>query len=144
MNFREENWSKIKTLFLNSQRELRNNRMKSIVLMIREILKMLNQYAVDYPTFPVNQRCFHLIVILAGCWAAKTSRQTFGIRMVYREIICKSTGVFFITFSWSIQSVDFQRNGTHITACNEWTPNTRHSFGSEMPVRTVSQKFIRP
>ena len=24
---------------------------------------MLNQYAVDYPTFPVNQRCLHLIVI---------------------------------------------------------------------------------
>ena len=27
---------------------------------------MLNQYAVDYPTLPVNQRYFHLIVILAG------------------------------------------------------------------------------
>ena len=26
---------------------------------------------------------------------------------------------------------------TYITACNEWKPNT--SFGSEMPVRTVSQ-----
>ena len=31
---------------------------------------------------------------------------------------------------------------THITACDEWKPNT--SSGSEMPVRTVSQKFIRP
>ena len=31
--------------------------------MIREILKMLNQYAVDYPTFPVSQRCSHHIVI---------------------------------------------------------------------------------
>ena len=28
--------------------------------MIREILKMLNQYAVDYPTFPVNLRFFPL------------------------------------------------------------------------------------
>ena len=27
---------------------------------------MLNQYAVDYPTFPVNRRDFHLIVILEG------------------------------------------------------------------------------
>ena len=27
---------------------------------------MLNQYAVDYPTFPVNRRYFHLIVILKG------------------------------------------------------------------------------
>ena len=32
--------------------------------MAREILRMLSQYAVDYPTFPVNQRFFHLIVIL--------------------------------------------------------------------------------
>ena len=31
---------------------------------------------------------------------------------------------------------------THITTCDEWKPNT--SSGSEMPVRTVSQKFTRP
>ena len=29
--------------------------------------KMLNQYAMDYPTLPVNLRYSHLIVILAGC-----------------------------------------------------------------------------
>ena len=53
---------------------------------------MLNQYAVDYSTFPVNQRYFHFTVILEGCeavlgecWAATISRQIFGIRMVYRE-----------------------------------------------------------
>ena len=46
---------------------------------------MLNQYAVDYPTFPVNRRFFHLIVILGDCLAAMISRQIFGIRMVYRE-----------------------------------------------------------
>ena len=28
---------------------------------------MLSQYAVDCPTFPVNQRFFHLIVILGDC-----------------------------------------------------------------------------
>ena len=42
------------------------------------------------------------------------------------------------------QSLDFWRNGRHITACCEWTSKPRHNFGSEMPVRTVSQKFIRP
>ena len=53
---------------------------------------MLNQHAVDYPTFPVNQRYFHFIVILEGCsavleecWAAMISRQIFGTHMVYRE-----------------------------------------------------------
>ena len=57
---------------------------------------------------------------------------------------CKSTGVFFITLPRRIQSLDFQRVGTHITACDDWKPNTRHSFGSEMPVTTVSQKFSHP
>ena len=35
--------------------------------MIGEILKMLNQYAVDNPTLPVNQCFSHLIQILAEC-----------------------------------------------------------------------------
>ena len=41
--------------------------MKLIACMIREILKMLSQYAVDYPTFPVNLRFAHLFEILAEC-----------------------------------------------------------------------------
>ena len=40
--------------------------MKLIISMIREIFKMLNQFAVDNPTFSVNQRYSHLIQILAG------------------------------------------------------------------------------
>ena len=43
MNLREEDWSKIKTLLMNSRQEFRNHRMKSIVWMIREILKMLEK-----------------------------------------------------------------------------------------------------
>ena len=46
---------------------------------------MVNQYAVDYPTFPVNLRYSHLVVIQGDCQAAKISRQMFGIRMVFRE-----------------------------------------------------------
>ena len=64
MNFREEDWSKIRTLLMNSRPEFRNYRMKSVVWMIREILKMLSQHAKDYPTFPVNRCYFHFIVIL--------------------------------------------------------------------------------
>ena len=67
MNFREEDWSKIETLSLNSRPKFRNYRMKFIAWMIGEILKMLSQYEVDYPTFPVNQLFFHFIVILAEC-----------------------------------------------------------------------------
>ena len=47
---RGENWSKIKILSLNSLARYRNCKMILIVWMIREILKMLNQYAVDNPT----------------------------------------------------------------------------------------------
>ena len=113
----------------------------------REILKMLNQYAVDYRTFPVNQRYFHLVVILAGCWAVLGECEAaiyLGYAWYSGKRFCKPTGVFIITLSRRIQSLDFYRNGRHITAGNEWTSKPRRSFGSEMPVRTVSQKFIRP
>ena len=64
---REEDWSKIKILSLNSLARYRNCRMKSIVWMIREIFKMLNQYAVDIPTLPVNLCLSHLIQFLVEC-----------------------------------------------------------------------------
>ena len=70
-------------------------------------------------------------------WAATHS----GHAWYNGKRFCKFTGVFFITFCRRTQSLDSQRNGTHITACNEWTSNTRHGLGSEMPVRTVSQKL---
>ena len=53
-------------------------------------LKVLSQYPVDNPTFPVNPRYSHLFAILAGClailWdcrAAEKGRQTFGTRMFF-------------------------------------------------------------
>ena len=67
IHFWAENWSKIETLSLNSQPRFRNYRMKLIVWMIREIFKMLNQYAVDNSTLPVSQRFSHLFKILSEC-----------------------------------------------------------------------------
>ena len=58
MNLRDEDWSKIRTLLMNSRPECRNYRMKSIVWLIRKTLKMLNQNAVDTPKLPVNLRFF--------------------------------------------------------------------------------------
>ena len=84
-NFQEENWLKIKTLLMNSRPEFRNYRMKLTVWMIREIVKMLTKSPVDHPTFPVNQRYFHLVVIQDGCKAATVRRQIFGTRRVYGE-----------------------------------------------------------
>ena len=92
MDFREKGWSKIETLSLNSQPRFRNYRMKLILWMIREFLKMLNQCAVDCPTFPVNLCFSHLFEIMAECWAvlwecraATIGRQVFGSRMEDRE-----------------------------------------------------------
>ena len=67
--FLEEDWSKIETLSLNSQPEFRNYRMKLIVWMIREILMVLNQYALDNPTLPVNLLFSHIFQSLAESWA---------------------------------------------------------------------------
>ena len=67
MNFREEDWSKIEILSLNSQARSRNFRMKLILWMTQEISKMLNQYAVDSPTLPVNKCFSHLIQFLKEC-----------------------------------------------------------------------------
>ena len=54
--------------------------MRLIVWVIREIFKMLSQYAVDYPTFPVNHRHSHHFAILAGCCECKrnTSNDLFS------------------------------------------------------------------
>ena len=53
---------------------------------------MLNQYAVDIPTLPVNLCLSHLIeflmecfAVLLECRAAKMGRQAFGTHMVYLE-----------------------------------------------------------
>ena len=60
--------------------------------MIQEIFRMLNQYAVDIPTLPVNLCLSHLTQFLVECYgvlqecrAAKMDRQAFGTHMVHRE-----------------------------------------------------------
>ena len=61
------NLSKIEILSLNSLARYRNHRLKSTVWTIREIFKMLNQYAVDILTLPVNQCLSLLIQFLVEC-----------------------------------------------------------------------------
>ena len=60
--------------------------------MIQKIFKMLNQYAVEIPTLPVDQCHSHLIQYLKGCRdilslrrAAEKGRQAFGTHMENRE-----------------------------------------------------------
>ena len=64
----EEDWSKMKILSLNLLVRYRNCK-NEIVCMTRQIFKMLNQYAVDIPTLPVNLCLSHLIQIRVECQA---------------------------------------------------------------------------
>ena len=63
---------------------------------------------------------------------------------ISRNVFCKSSSVFFSTLSAGIESMEFSciRTNSLIAGGEEWKPNT--SSGSEMPVRTVSQKFSHP
>ena len=149
---REEDWSKIETLYLNSLARYRNCRMKLMVWTIREIFMMLNQYAVGNPTLPVNQRFSHLFKILAGIAKpfyrnAEPQRRTakhLGHAWYIGKRFCRSSCVLYSTLPAGIESVEFRniRTDSLINGGEEWEPNT--SSRSEMPVWTVSQKFSHP
>ena len=77
--------------------------------MIQEIFKMLNQHTVDIPTFPVNLCLSHLIQILVECSAVlKHLGRTWFIGKRFR----KSSGVFFITLSAGIESMELRNMRT--------------------------------
>ena len=77
---------------------------------------MLNQYAVEIPTLPVNLCLSHLIQTLVEClavlWecrAAEKGRQAFGAQHGFSgNVFCKSNGVFFSTLSEGIESMELQ------------------------------------
>ena len=76
---------------------------------------MLNEFAVEIPTLPVDQCHSHLIqllkecqAVLLECPAAEKGRQAFGTHMVHREtFFCKSNGVFLSTLSARVESMEF-------------------------------------
>ena len=112
------------------------------------ILKMLDQYAVDIPTLPVNLCLSHLIQFLVECYsvlwecrAATMGRQAFGTRMVFRKLFFLQIQRRLLLLQHLIRKSPILGSlmyhiRTHITTCDEWKQNT--SSGSEMPVRTVS------
>ena len=117
--------------------------------MIQEIFKMLNQSAVEIPTLPVNQ-CFSPPHPDPGrmlrCSLGMPSRREgppsiWNTHGISGNCFCKSSCVFFSTLSAGIESMEFSctRKNSVITGGGERKANT--SSGSEMPVRTVSQRF---
>ena len=111
--------------------------------MIREIAKMLNQYAVDNPTlsinlsFPPHPDPVECLAVLWECRAATMGRQTLGTRMAYRETLSSSAPYPQESNLW-VSNVS-EHTSPHVMSESQ-TPSSR----SEMPVKTANQKFIRP
>ena len=110
---------------------------------------MLNQFAVEIPTLPVNQCCsLHI-----WCWglhsyrrAAKKGRQAFGTHMVYRETylqIHMHLHQLFILKNW-INGVRQLRSRFICLQRRKVKWKARTKSRSEMPVWTVSQRFGHP
>ena len=114
IQFQGEDWSKIETLSLNSQARFRNYRTKLTAWNdIQEIFKMLNQYAVDNPTLPVNQ-CFSPPHPDPGGMLSRSvgmpSRSNgppsiWDTHGISGNVFWKSNGVFFSTWSARVKSI---------------------------------------
>ena len=81
---------------------------------------MLNQFALEIPTLPVDQCHSHLIRYLEECCdsllyrrAAKKGRQAFGTHMVHRETFLQIHSHFFSSLSSRIASMEFVRRAAH-------------------------------
>ena len=130
----------VKILSLNSLKRYKKCIMKSFVWMIRKIFKMLNQYAVDNPSLPIDLCLSHLIQFLLGCkavlWeyrAAKMDRQAFGTHMVYRETFLQIQLRRFqhlIHRKWIHWVLVYQNTHHHM-----WWVRTKHQF----KIRDASQ-----
>ena len=80
-------------------------------------------------------------------WSAEPQRRAakhLGHTWKIGKRFCKSSRGFFSTLSAGIEFMEFSKIRTNslITGGEEWEWNT--SSGSEMPVQTVSPKFIHP
>ena len=125
---------------------IRSYRMKSIAWTIREIFKILNQYASQPVCFShLIQFLVECLAVLKECRAAEKGRQAFGTRIVFRERflqIQQRLLQHLIHRSWTHGVLKYQNQLIHSSQDGKREPNT--SSRSEMPVWTVSQKFSHP
>ena len=151
MNFREGDWSKIRTLLMNSRPEFRNYKVKSIVWMNREILRMPSQFAVDHATFPVNGHYFPSYRDPGGLLSRNNQPPDIwnsqGISgNVFANPRASSSSPYPWEFNTWISNVTEDTPVLTSTGTRYmwWTSNSRHSLESEISDGTVSRKFIRP
>ena len=107
--------------------------MKLIVWMIQEIFKILNQFAVDIPTLPVNLCLSRLIQFLVECkavfrnaepqrWAAKHLGHAWKIRKVFAGPVVSSTAPYPQGFNPWISNVS-EHTSPHVMSEHQ-TPDT--------------------
>ena len=149
MDFREEDWSKIETLSLNSQPRFRNYRMKLIVLNDSRVFQDAESVRSGQSHVTSRPVSFHTSSnswrnAKPFFWSAKPLRRAakyLGHAWKIGKRFCKPRRVLCSTLSAGIESMKFQnrRAASLIHSGKEWETNTMSR--SEMPVWTVSQKF---
>ena len=112
---------------------------------------MLNQFAVEIPTLPVDQCHSHLIQYLRDvetfCRNAEPQRRAakhLGLTWYFGKRVCKSICVLFNTLSARIASMEFidRRAAPFVHSGEKRKAKTRSR--SEIPLSTVSQRFSHP
>ena len=102
--------------------------------------KMLNQYVVDYPTFPVNLR-FPIFsrswrnakAVLWACQAATIGHHAFGTHMVYRET--------FMSIWRRLQHLFRKRSTLWVSNVSEHTPpHVMSESQTQLWIRDASQE----
>ena len=118
MNFREEDWSKIKTLFMNSQPEFRIYRMKLIVM---------NDSRDFQHAESVRSGQSHVSRYLGMPSRNNGPPSIWGHTWKIRKDFCKSNGVFFSTLSARIASMEFidRRAAPFIHSGEKWKARTK-------------------
>ena len=129
----------------------RNCKMRAVVWMIQENLRMSNQYAVDnYLMFPVNLCYFLFLLTQEECWAASEIRSlVYEYAWYIGKHFCQFPCIFFVTIFWNAQfkgcscywtSSSASKHGT--TRSWKWWSRSRHNANSEIFTKFVSRKFI--
>ena len=142
IHFREENWSKIEILSLTQPR-FGNCRMKLIVWMIRDGGQ--SHVTSQYAFFPLVRGPGGMESPSLGMPCRKDGPPSiWGTHGKSGNVFANLTAFFSALYPqesnpW-VSNVP-EHTSLHITTHDEWKPNT--IFGSEMPVRTINQKFIR-
>ena len=154
MNFRGEHWSNIKTQSMSSRPRYRNFKMRSIVWMMQEILRMPNQCAVDkYLTSPSELAMFPLPTDPGGPLRSDQNPQPdiCNTHSISGNVFANSRAYSSTPYSRMHSSWDFPAAGKNSGASEhgetrswKWWSRQRHTTYTEISTKFARRKFIQP